>query len=99
MVDKWLLTLSNLNRQEGEWFCGSVDNWRGPKSKPEAANSKAAKKRRSAMRVGSAQGSAGRRNALLAIGAGGWLLGRAAFQGGVGTYFLGVTLHYLIAFS
>lgn len=29
----------------------------------------------------------------------GGLLGRAAFQGGAGTYFLGVTLHYLIAFS
>jgi hypothetical protein len=27
------------------------------------------------------------------------LLGRAAFQGGADTYFLGVTLHYLIAIS
>lgn len=29
----------------------------------------------------------------------GGLPGRAAFQGGAGTYFLGVTLHYLIALS
>jgi hypothetical protein len=94
------------------------------KAKSKAANSKAAKKRRSAMRDGSAQAAVGRGNALLAIGVGGLvagsfdlacaffmfgigvpraiaggLLGRAAFHGGAGIYFLGVTLHYLIAFS